>query len=109
MDADAGFLYVFEEEETGYSKVGRTQDPFKRLRHLQRATPHRLTLVAVAPVCHGLQTCERVRQDWLAPARVRGEWYATGWDTARWWAVLWDLAWRWKVAWDAETTAGETP
>tara|TARA_R110000824_G_scaffold111593_6_gene260221 strand:- start:2268 stop:2579 length:312 start_codon:yes stop_codon:yes gene_type:complete len=69
-------LYIMQMAVTGDIKVGRSQDPERRLKQLQTGAPHRLKILLVAP---GLGYQERHVHQVLHHCRnrgKRGEWFS---------------------------------
>lgn len=65
-------IYFIAMGDTDFVKIGYSESPSGRLRHLQTAHPHELTVIAKA---HGNMRMERALQRHFASVKVRGEWF----------------------------------
>jgi hypothetical protein len=59
-------------DHRGYIKIGKSWDPYGRLRELQTGNPHRLKIIAII---NGGYIYERYCHKLLAHLHVRGEWF----------------------------------
>ena len=69
-------MIYFIADEHNRIKIGRSVNPFERLRQLQRATGSKLTLLAMEP--YGRK--ETILHRKFAHLRIRGEWFRAGDD-----------------------------
>jgi len=70
-----GYVYLLKDlDVTGYCKIGRTNDPIRRIGHFDTMLPFRTDVLAVIETsdCVGLET---VLHHQYADKRVRGEWF----------------------------------
>jgi hypothetical protein len=70
------WLYFIREGETGPIKVGRSDDPWKRLDSLQVGNPRRLTLIAAKRIGKSVHIVERDIHSEFQEHQMLGEWYA---------------------------------
>lgn len=70
-------VYIIEQAETGYIKIGISEDVQKRLAALQTANPHKLTLryILTCPTTQDAQTIERMLHQRYSDWRKSGEWF----------------------------------
>lgn len=66
------FVYFIECKKDEVVKIGYSQDPFNRLRHISRGAGPPLTMRYIRP---GTRTCERILHKKFAEYRFDGEWF----------------------------------
>jgi hypothetical protein len=69
-------IYVIRNDRDGFLKIGFSDDPMKRLKQLQTATPYKMELVAVF---EGERDLEAAIHRHLRHHRLSGEWFAWSW------------------------------
>ena len=67
-------IYAIQCGEGGPIKLGRAEDPVKRLRHLQTSHHERLKLLACEPADND-EDAEKAVHQHLSVFRIRGEWF----------------------------------
>jgi hypothetical protein len=70
------WLYLIREGESGPIKIGRSQDPWKRLDTLQSGKPRQLFLICAFRVGKTAHIVERNAHREFISHRMIGEWYA---------------------------------
>lgn len=77
-------VYIIEQAETGYIKIGISEDVQKRLAALQTANPHKLTLryILTCPTTQDAQTIEHMLHQRYSDWRKSGEWFDVDADEA---------------------------
>ena len=66
------FTYFIQVAEGGLIKIGRTDDPYKRFRHIQTCSPVKLTVLRLV---NGDREHETLVHRLFRNNRVRGEWF----------------------------------
>jgi hypothetical protein len=66
------YLYVIQSEDSDYIKIGRTNNPKKRLSDLQSGNPNKLSYLILLK---GKGYLEKSIHEDLKSYRVRGEWF----------------------------------
>lgn len=78
------YVYVIQDvTNTRYFKIGRTNNPARRLNHFDVILPVDIHVVAVLP-CDNMVTLETWLHRRFADKRQRGEWFALSNDDVRW-------------------------
>jgi len=89
------YVYLIAESETGFCKIGVSQDPVFRLRELQTATPHELQLVYIIE-CTGDSDARRLEA--ILHARYRAYWASGEWFRVPADNIVADLDWCLRTA-----------
>lgn len=66
------YLYLIQDSRSGDIKIGRSKDPYKRLKQLQTGSSSKLNLIGVYPNC-GWR--EKSLHMMLESFRLEGEWF----------------------------------
>lgn len=67
-----GFVYFIQMDRIGPIKIGFATNVFRRLAHLQTASPYQLNLLAYFA---GTREDENMTQNCLRESNIRGEWF----------------------------------
>ena len=74
--AAAACIYVMQSLVTGEVKIGRSVNPFNRVKSVQASQPHEVKLVLVSGPVEKPSKREKELHDLFASYRLRGEWFA---------------------------------
>jgi hypothetical protein len=70
------WVYFIREGDSGPIKIGRSDDPWKRLDSLQIGNPRRLVLIAARRIGKSVHIIERDIHGEFQTHQILGEWYA---------------------------------
>ena len=68
-----GFIYLAK-SDTGHYKIGRSKNPYGRIKHFDTIMPVEVKIVHYFP-CDNPAAAESILHRWLAPYRTKGEWF----------------------------------
>lgn len=68
-----GWVYLAK-SDTGHYKIGRSKNPFARIKHFDTIMPVKVEIVALIP-CDDMATCEKYLHWYFDKKREAGEWF----------------------------------
>lgn len=77
------YLYLILNEATGEHKIGKSNNPEKRVKQLQTASPGKLRLISKFKSIKPFEL-ETYVQAYFGETHVRGEWFDIGIGAERW-------------------------